>query len=285
MIKISTVVELDLSCTAPRARINAKQGDGGTRQIVARFTNGSGVISDLSTVTSAELKVLRPDGVTVKAAATLSDGSATATLTAEMLAVAGRAFGDVVLYGDGESISAARFDINIMAAADSGIAPEPTPEPQDSGKPALASAVADGLFGAVGHAERVTVAKYDISGLEWEQGWYSASNSNSGTSVGEIRTTLYLDISGLTDFLNYTYTVKGQCGDKQCKFGVMFYDADFNVIKPTGNVTDWTTYGTQVKYTLGAAPTYARFTLQNPNGYSQSMAPSELTSATFEVYP
>ena len=151
--------------------------------------------------------------------------------------------------------------------------------------PALASAVADGLFGAVGHAERVTVAKYDISGLEWEQGWYSASNSNSGTSVGEIRTTLYLDISGLTDFLNYTYTVKGQCGDKQCKFGVMFYDADFNVIKPTGNVTDWTTYGTQVKYTLGAAPTYARFTLQNPNGYSQSMAPSELTSATFEVYP
>lgn len=117
MITVSTVVELDLSCTAPRARINAKQGDGGTRQIVARFTNGSGIISDLSTVTSAELKILRPDGVTVKAAAALSDGAATATLTAEMLAVAGRAFGDMVLYGEGESISAARFDINIMAAA------------------------------------------------------------------------------------------------------------------------------------------------------------------------
>lgn len=157
MITISTVVELDLSCTAPRARINAKQGDGGTRQIVARFTNGSGVISDLSTVTSAELKVLRPDGVTVKAAAALSDGSATATLTAEMLAVAGRAFGDMVLYGDGdgESISAARFDINIMAAADSGIAPDPTPEPQDSGKPALASAVAEGVTGIVGNATKI----------------------------------------------------------------------------------------------------------------------------------
>lgn len=155
MIKISTVVELDLSCTTPRARINAKQGDGGTRQIVARFTNGSGVISDLSTVTSAELKILRPDGVTVKAAAALSDGAATATLTAEMLAVAGRAFGDMVLYGEGESISAARFDINIMAAADSGIAADPTPEPHDSGKPALASAVAEGVTGIVGNATKI----------------------------------------------------------------------------------------------------------------------------------
>lgn len=148
MITVSTVVELDLSCTAPRARINAKQGDGGTRQIVARFTNGSGVISDLSTVTSAELKILRPDGVTVKAAAT-------ATLTTEMLAVAGRAFGDIVLNGDSGSISAARFDINIMAAADSGIAPDPTPEPQDSGKPALASAVAEGVVGTVGDATKI----------------------------------------------------------------------------------------------------------------------------------
>ena len=155
MITVSTVVELDLSCTAPRARINAKQGDGGTRQIVARFTNGSGGISDLSTVTSAELKILRPDGVTVKAAAALSDGAATATLTTEMLAVAGRAFGDIVLNGDSGSISAARFDINIMAAADSGIAPDPTPEPQDSGKPALASAVAEGVTGIVGNATKI----------------------------------------------------------------------------------------------------------------------------------
>lgn len=151
--------------------------------------------------------------------------------------------------------------------------------------PALASAVAEGIFGTAAYAERVTAAKYDISGLEWEQGWYSATNSNSGTSAGEIRTTLYLDISELTDFLNYSYTVKGQCGDKQCKFGVMFYDANFNVIKPTGNATDWTAYGTEVKYTISTAPTYARFTLQNPNGYSQSMTPSALTSATFEVYP
>lgn len=127
MITVTTPLGLDLSCTAPRARINAKQGDGGTRQIVARFTNGTGIISDLDAVTNAEIKILRPDGVTVKTAATIADGAVTATLTAEMLAVAGRAFGDIVLNGDSGSISAARFDINIMAAADSGIAPDPTP--------------------------------------------------------------------------------------------------------------------------------------------------------------
>ena len=278
MIKISTVVELDLSCTAPRARINAKQGDGGTRQIVARFANGSGVISDLSTVTSAELKVLRPDGVTVKAAAALSDGSATATLTAEMLAVAGRAFGDMVLYGDGESISAARFDINIMAAADSGIEPEPTPEPQDSGKPALASAVAEGVVGTVGAAEMVYGMDIDLMSESWEQGSIY-DNGNNFNSTARIRTPDYIDLSNATDIFYSGFTVAAEA-DKKLLYTFIFYDSEKKLL-PTSANKDWLDSGTPTMCGTASAPSYVRVVLRHAD--NSDMTPDVLTSARLKI--
>ena len=277
MITVSTVVELDLSCTAPRARINAKQGDGGTRQIVARFTNGSGVISDLSTVTSAELKVLRPDGVTVKAAAALSDGSATATLTAEMLAVAGRAFGDMVLYGDGESISAARFDINIMAAADSGIAPDPTP-PQDSGKPALASAVAEGVVGTVGTAEMVYSMDIDLMGASWEQGSIY-DNGNNFNSTARIRTPDYLDISNASDIFYSGFTVVAEA-DKNIQYTFNFYDSEKKILKTSTN-KDWLDSGALTMCGTASAPSYVRVILRHAD--NSDMTPDVLTSARLKI--
>lgn len=274
MIKISTVVELDLSCTAPRARINAKQGDGGTRQIVARFTNGNGVISDLSTVTSAELKVLRPDGVTIKAAAVLSDGSATATLTAEMLAVAGRAFGDMVLYGDGESISAARFDLNIMAAADSGIAPDPTPEPQDSGKPALASAVAEGVVGTVGTAEMVYGMDIDLMSESWEQGSIY-DNGNNFNSTARIRTPDYIDLSNASDIFYSGFTVVAEA-DKKLLYTFIFYDSEKKLLTTSTN-KDWLDSGTPTMCGTASAPSYVRVVLRHAD--NSDMTPDALTSA------
>ena len=277
MITVSTVVELDLSCTAPRARINAKQGDGGTRQIVARFTNGSGVISDLSTVTSAELKILRPDGVTVKAAAALSDGSATATLTAEMLAVAGRAFGDMVLYGDGESISAARFDINIMAAADSGIAPDPTP-PQDSGKPALASAVAEGVVGTVGTAEMVYSMDIDLMGKNWEQGSIY-DNGDNFNSTARIRTPDYFDLSNATDIFYSGFTIIAEA-DKKLLYTFIFYDSEKKILKTSTN-KDWLDSGALTTCGTASAPSYVRVVLRHAD--NSDMTPDVLTSAWLKV--
>nr|DAP56284.1 MAG TPA: BppU domain protein [Caudoviricetes sp.] len=278
MITVSTVVELDLSCTAPRARINAKQGDGGTRQIVARFTNGSGIISDLSTVTSAELKILRPDGVTVKAAAALSDGAATATLTAEMLAVAGRAFGDMVLYGEGESISAARFDINIMAAADSGIAPDPTPEPQDSGKPALASAVAEGVVGAVGTAEMVYGMDIDLMGKNWEQGSIY-DNGDNFNSTARIRMPDYLDISNASDIFYSGFTVTASA-DKKLQYTFVFFDAEKKILKTSTN-KDWLDSGALTTCGTASAPSYVRVVLRHAD--NSDMTPDVLTSARLKI--
>ena len=279
MITVSTVVELDLSCTAPRARINAKQGDGGTRQIVARFTNGSGVISDLSTVTSAELKVLRPDGVTIKAAAALSDGSATATLTAEMLAVAGRAFGDIVLYGDGESISAARFDINIMAAADSGIAPDPTPEPQDSGKPALASTVAEGVVGTVGAAEMVYGMDIDLMGASWEQGGIYSDTGGDFNSTTRIRMPDYLDLSNASDIFYSGFTVVAEA-DKKLQYTFNFYDSEKKILKTSTN-KDWLDSGAPTMCGTASAPSYVRVILRHAD--NSDITPDVLTSARLKI--
>lgn len=277
MITVSTVVELDLSCTAPRARINAKQGDGGTRQIVARFTNGTGIISDLDAVTGAEIKVLRPDGVTVKTAATIADGAVTATLTAEMLAVAGRAFGDIVLSGDGGSISAARFDINIMAAADSGIAPDPTPH-SGGGAPALASAVAEGVVGAVGTAEMVYSMDIDLMDKNWEQGSIY-DNGDNFNSTARIRMPDYLDISNASDIFYSGFTIIAEA-DKKLQYTFNFYDSEKKILKTSTN-KDWLDSGAPITCGTASAPSYVRVVLRHAD--NSDMTPDVLTSARLKI--
>jgi len=167
---IGTAITLDLSCTSPRVKVYAKQGDGGTRQIVAQFKTS---LSQSSCVTlrdsdgntvydHIEFNVLRPDGYVVKSTATVPSGENVpvcyGTLTAEMLQKAGRAFGDFILVSAaGNTLSAARFVLEITEAADSERS-IPPPTPQYLLMVFDAATVADYLLGSVYDA--ATVADY-----------------------------------------------------------------------------------------------------------------------------
>jgi hypothetical protein len=110
-------ITLDLSTDGVRAEVWAKQDDNGTRAVRATFTDAGAGVS-LSSVSSAELRVLRPDGAMVVAAATISSNKVTATFPENALAVGGRGYGDIrLLDSSGNCISAARFILNIEPAA------------------------------------------------------------------------------------------------------------------------------------------------------------------------
>lgn len=110
-------ITLDLSTDGVRAEVWAKQDDIGTRAVRASFTDAGANVS-LSSVSSAELRVLRPDGAMVVSDATISSNTVTATFPENALAVGGRGYGDIrLLDSSGNCISAARFILNIEPAA------------------------------------------------------------------------------------------------------------------------------------------------------------------------
>lgn len=110
-------ITLDLSTDGVRAEVWAKQDDTGTRAVRATFTdNGSDV--SLSSVSSAELRVLRPDGAMVTAAATISTNTVIAIFPETALEVGGEGYGDIRLLDSSDNcISAARFILHISPAA------------------------------------------------------------------------------------------------------------------------------------------------------------------------
>ncbi len=117
MITHYTDITLDLDTQTPRAEVWAKQDDTGTRAVRATFQDGGGAVS-LASVASAELRVLRPDGAMVTAAAEISGSIVTATLPENGLAVSGRGYGDIrLLDSNMNCISAARFVLHIEPAA------------------------------------------------------------------------------------------------------------------------------------------------------------------------
>lgn len=117
MITHYTDITLDLDTQVPRAEVWAKQDDTGTRAVRATFQDNGATVS-LSSVSSAELRVLRPDGAMAVAAATISSNKVTATFPETALEVGGRGYGDIrLLDGSGNCISAARFILNIEPAA------------------------------------------------------------------------------------------------------------------------------------------------------------------------
>lgn len=117
MITHYTDITLDLDTQVPRAEVWAKQDDTGTRAVRATFQDNGATVS-LSSVSSAELRVLRPDGAMVVAAATISSNKVTATFPETALEVGGRGYGDIrLLDGSGNCISAARFLLHISPAA------------------------------------------------------------------------------------------------------------------------------------------------------------------------
>lgn len=117
MIVHNTDIVLDLSTDGERAEVWAKQDDTGSRAVTATFVDNGTPVS-LSSVDSAELRVLRPDGAMVTAAAEISGSTVTATLPENGLAVSGRGYGDIrLLDSDRNCISAARFVLHIEPAA------------------------------------------------------------------------------------------------------------------------------------------------------------------------
>ena len=117
MITHYTDIMLDLDTKVPRAEVWAKQDDVGSRTIRATFQN-SGASVTLSSVNSAELRVLRPDGGMVTAEATINSNTVVATLPENALSVGGRGYGDIrLLDSNMNCISAARFVLHIEPAA------------------------------------------------------------------------------------------------------------------------------------------------------------------------
>lgn len=116
MITHTSTVTLDISCTQPRAEVIAKQDDNNTRYVTASFVN-SGTAVALTGVTSAELRVLRPDGRMVTSSATVSGNTVTAVLPQNALGAAGRGYGDILLKNGTQIISAARFSLIVKPAA------------------------------------------------------------------------------------------------------------------------------------------------------------------------
>ena len=117
MITHNTDIVLDLSTDGERAEVWAKQDDTGSRAVTATFVDNGSPVS-LSSVDSAELRVLRPDGAMVTAAAEISGNTVTATLPENGLAVSGRGYGDICLLDSEQNcISAARFVLHVEPAA------------------------------------------------------------------------------------------------------------------------------------------------------------------------
>lgn len=117
MITHYTDITLDLSTDGERAEVWAKQDDTGSRAVTATFVDNGTPVS-LSSVDSAELRVLRPDGAMVTAAAEISGNTVTAILPENGLAVSGRGYGDIrLLDSEHNCISAARFVLHVEPAA------------------------------------------------------------------------------------------------------------------------------------------------------------------------
>jgi hypothetical protein len=118
MISYTTEIVLDISGNS-QAEVIAKQDDNNTRFLSARFVDDSSSIS-LSDVSSAECRILRPDGLMVTQEATLDtkDGTVSLFLSEKALAAAGRGYGDIRLLGsNGECLSATRFVLTVLPSA------------------------------------------------------------------------------------------------------------------------------------------------------------------------
>lgn len=117
MISYTTNIVLDISGKA-QAEVIAKQDDNNTRFISARFVDGSSSSISLSDVSSAECRILRPDGLMVTQEATLSGSGVSLFLSEKALAAAGRGYGDIRLLGsNGECLSATRFVLTVLPSA------------------------------------------------------------------------------------------------------------------------------------------------------------------------
>lgn len=115
----TTKIVLDISGNS-QAEVVAKQDDNNSRLIAASFIDETMATFSLSNATSAECRILRPDGKMVTEEVVLDYGNnqALITLSRHALGVAGRGYGDVRLLGTNDScLSATRFILTVLPSA------------------------------------------------------------------------------------------------------------------------------------------------------------------------
>lgn len=144
--------------------------------------------------------------------------------------------------------------------------------------PALASAVAEGVVGAVGAAEIVYGMDIDLMGESWEQGSIY-DNGNNFNSTARIRTPDYIDLSNATDIFYSGFTVAAEA-DKKLLYTFIFYDSEKKLLTTSTN-KDWLDIGAPTMCGTASAPSYVRVVLRHAD--NSDMTPDVLTSAWLKV--
>lgn len=120
MVLYTQEITLDINANNAFTTIAAKQGDNGSRYILVHLTKDN-IPYEADPQNQAQFRCRKPDGHAVIDLATINeDGTITIELTAQALAVAGRAYADVVEYdtASNTTLSTASFILIIMAAPD-----------------------------------------------------------------------------------------------------------------------------------------------------------------------
>lgn len=144
--------------------------------------------------------------------------------------------------------------------------------------PALASAVAEGVVGAVGAAEMVYSMDIDLMGESWEQGSIY-DNGNNFNSTARIRTPDYIDLSNATDIFYSGFTIIAEA-DKKLLFTFIFYDSEKKLLTTSTN-KDWLDSGALTTCGTASAPSYVRVVLRHAD--NSDMTPDVLTSARLKI--
>ena len=144
--------------------------------------------------------------------------------------------------------------------------------------PALASAVAEGVVGAVGTAEMVYGMDIDLMGASWEQGSIY-DNGNNFNSTARIRMPDYLDISNASDIFYSGFTVTASA-DKKLQYTFVFFDVEKKNLNTSTN-KDWLDVGVLTMCGTASAPSYVRVVLRHAD--NSDMTPDVLTSARLKI--
>lgn len=112
-------ITLDLNANSAASVVYAKQSDTESRQLLVHFTQDDNEYT-IDHNNSVALRIRKPDGNQILDYASINyDGTVTVTLTQQCLAVAGRAYADLVEFSSsGQVLSTAAFIINIVASPD-----------------------------------------------------------------------------------------------------------------------------------------------------------------------
>lgn len=144
--------------------------------------------------------------------------------------------------------------------------------------PALASAVAEGVVGAVGAAEMVYGMDIDLMDKIWEQGGIY-DDGNNFNSTTRIRMPDYIDISNASDIFYSGFTVVAEA-DKNIQYTFNFYDSEKKILKTSTN-KDWLDSGALTMCGTASAPSYVRVILRHAD--NSDMTPDVLTSARLKI--